>query len=338
MPDKLQLSPEEVRAMGEAAVDWVAEYYAGLNARPVATPATSAALRAPAERASAADGADFASLLETVNGPIAGFTRHNAHPRAFGYVGFAGDAGDCRGGLLASTIAANVTGFRSAAAPTGAGTRHHQLAQGDAGLSARSGRPAGERRLHGQFRRPGRRPQRQSARRTWCATGWPRPAGACASYVSEEGHSPISKAAGMLGLGEDNVRSVKTDARLRIDLDDLESLVRQDLAAGHLPFCVAANAGTTATARSTAGRGGRRGAPLQSLAARGRRLWRLRGPGALGAHFFAGIERADSVALDPHKWLYLPVGCGCVLYKDPAAARAAFSTTPNTPARSAGTR
>jgi glutamate/tyrosine decarboxylase-like PLP-dependent enzyme len=130
----------------------------------------------------------------------------------------------------------------------------------------------------------------------------------------------------MLGLGEANVRSVRTDARFRIDLDHLESLVQQDLAAGHLPFCVAANAGTTATGAFD---------PLPEVAAVARRynLW-LHVDAAYGGfaalapsarHFFAGIEEADSVALDPHKWLYLPVGCGSVLYKDPAAARAAFA-------------
>ena len=145
-------------------------------------------------------------------------------------------------------------------------------------------------------------------------------------YVSEEGHFSVAKAAGMLGLGEANVRSVRTDERFHIDLDDLERLVRQDLEAGHLPFCVVANAGTTATGAFD---------PLAEMAALARRydLW-LHVDAAYGGfaalapsarHLFAGIADADSVALDPHKWLYLPVGCGSVLYKDPAAARAAFS-------------
>ncbi|MGA3097665.1 MAG: pyridoxal-dependent decarboxylase, partial [Bryobacteraceae bacterium] len=145
-------------------------------------------------------------------------------------------------------------------------------------------------------------------------------------YVSEECHFSIAKAAGMLGLGESSVRAVKTDDRLRMDLADLERTVEADLARGHLPFCVVANAGTTATGAFD---------PLADLADFSRRhdLW-LHVDAAYGGfaalapsarHFFAGIAEADSVTLDPHKWLYLPVGCGCVLYKDPAAARAAFS-------------
>jgi len=119
---------------------------------------------------------------------------------------------------------------------------------------------------------------------------------------------------------------VKTGARLRIDLADLERLVAADRAAGHLPFCVVANAGTTATGAFD---------PLPEVADFARRhdLW-LHVDAAYGGfaalapsarHVFAGIEQADSIALDPHKWLYLPVGCGCVLYKDPATAQAAFA-------------
>jgi glutamate/tyrosine decarboxylase-like PLP-dependent enzyme len=111
-----------------------------------------------------------------------------------------------------------------------------------------------------------------------------------------------------------------------MDLADLARLVDADLAAGHLPFCVVASAGTTATGAFD---------PLAEVAEVARRynLW-LHVDAAYGGfaalapsarHFFAGIAEADSVTLDPHKWLYLPVGCGCVLYKDPAAARAAFS-------------
>jgi glutamate/tyrosine decarboxylase-like PLP-dependent enzyme len=145
-------------------------------------------------------------------------------------------------------------------------------------------------------------------------------------YVSEEAHFSIAKAAGMLGLGEANVRHAKTDACFRLDLDDLARLVAEDRAAGRLPFCVVANAGTTATGAID---------PIADLADFARRndLWlhvdaAYGGPAALVPSVrsrFADIDRADSVALDPHKWLYLPVGCGCVLYRDPAAARAAFS-------------
>ena len=118
MTDALQLSPDEIRAMGRAAFDWVAEYYAGLDARRIVAPTTSTALRGQLEEPLPQSGTDIETLLETISGPIAGFTRHNAHPRAFGYVASPGSPVASVAGLLASTLASNVTGFRSAAAPT----------------------------------------------------------------------------------------------------------------------------------------------------------------------------------------------------------------------------
>jgi glutamate/tyrosine decarboxylase-like PLP-dependent enzyme len=144
-------------------------------------------------------------------------------------------------------------------------------------------------------------------------------------YVSAEGHFSITKAAGMLGLGERNVRQVPTNERMQIDLEQLERLVHEDRATGAIPFCVVANAGTTATgAVDPIG-------PLADFAER-EGLW-LHVDAAYGgfaalapsaSHLLKDIGRADSVALDPHKWMYLPVGCGCVLYRDPETARAAF--------------
>src|ERR1035437_8185796 len=145
-------------------------------------------------------------------------------------------------------------------------------------------------------------------------------------YVSEETHFSNRKAAAMLGIGADNVRAVKTDANLHMDLADLDRQVRQDREAGHLPFCVVASLGTAGTGAVD---------PIGAIAdfAHANNLW-LHVDGAYGGFsamapsaraFFRRIGEADSVALDPHKWLYLPVGCGCVLYKDPATARAAFA-------------
>jgi glutamate/tyrosine decarboxylase-like PLP-dependent enzyme len=136
----------------------------------------------------------------------------------------------------------------------------------------------------------------------------------------------VSKAAGLLGIGRDNVRKVATDARFRMDVSELERCIGQDLAGGHTPACIVANAGAVSTGAFD---------PIAAIAAVARRhgLW-LHVDGAYGGFaalaaearpLFEAIGEADSVALDPHKWLYLPMGCGCVLYRDPAAARAAFS-------------
>ena len=130
----------------------------------------------------------------------------------------------------------------------------------------------------------------------------------------------------MLGLGRDSVRKISVDAHLKIRIDDLVAQIEEDLAAGHRPFCIVANAGTVMTGAVD---------PLAQVAEVARRyhLW-LHVDGAYGGFailapsakpLFAALHEADSISLDPHKWLYLPVDCGCVLYRDPQAARATFA-------------
>jgi aromatic-L-amino-acid/L-tryptophan decarboxylase len=145
-------------------------------------------------------------------------------------------------------------------------------------------------------------------------------------YASSETHFSIAKAAALLGIGRENVCHVPVDERFRIRVDDLVAKITADLEAGYVPFCVVANTGTVNTGAVD---------PLTEIREIADRfkLW-MHVDGSYGAfavlaesarRLFAGIERADSVALDPHKWLYLPVDVGCVIYRDPEIARAAFA-------------
>jgi aromatic-L-amino-acid/L-tryptophan decarboxylase len=133
-------------------------------------------------------------------------------------------------------------------------------------------------------------------------------------YMSAEGHSCLEKAAFTLGLGAP--RKVMAGADFRMDLADLRAAVASDRRAGRRPFLVAANAGSVKTGAID---------PLGDLAefCRQEGLW-LHVDGAYGgfgaldprlAHWYAGIERADSVALDPHKWLAVAIGCSCAIVR-----------------------
>src|SRR4029077_3960927 len=137
-------------------------------------------------------------------------------------------------------------------------------------------------------------------------------------YASSETHFSIGKAAVLLGIGQENLRQVAVDERFKIRVDDLVAKITADLEAGYVPLCVVANAGTVNTGAVD---------PLAEIREIANRfqLW-MHVDGSYGAlailaksarELFAGIERADSVALDPHKWLYLPVDVGCVIYRDP---------------------
>ena len=136
-------------------------------------------------------------------------------------------------------------------------------------------------------------------------------------YASDQAHHAIQKAAILAGFPEHRVREIETDALFRIRLDALETAVAADRAAGLAPFLVVGNAGTTNT-------GAVDELPaLAELAAR-ERLW-FHVDAAYGGFFLltdegrrrlAGIERADSVVLDPHKGLFLPYGTGALLVRD----------------------
>ncbi|NUP52016.1 MAG: amino acid decarboxylase [Catenulispora sp.] len=144
-------------------------------------------------------------------------------------------------------------------------------------------------------------------------------------YASTEGHSSLQKAVQLLGLGTDGLRKVPVDAGYRIDLAALEAAIAADRAAGRRPLCVVGNAGTVNT-------GAIDDLPaLADLAAR-EDLW-FHVDGAFGAcaalspglrPLVAGLERADSIAFDLHKWMYFPYEAGCALVRSDAEHREAF--------------
>jgi len=145
-------------------------------------------------------------------------------------------------------------------------------------------------------------------------------------YASSEGHASIDRAARILGFPDDAIRSVPVNAEYRMNPDALDSMMASDLALGKMPLIVCANAGTTNLGvvddlPTIADVCEKRDAWLHVDAAYG-------GLAALtetGKRLLEGLDRADSITLDPHKWLYCPVGVGCVLVRDREALRSAFS-------------
>ena len=255
---------------------------------------------------------------------MARYNRHSAHPRLFGYVCSPGAPITAISQMIGAAMNINVTCWRSAPSGTQMELTVIRWMKEILGYPSDA---AGVLVSGGSMANFAGLAAARSAKAPGNAvrdglSGAPR----MCVYVSRESHFSVTKAAGLLGLGEANVRQIETDSGLRIDLADLAQRVAEDRAAGCLPICVVANAGTTATGAFD---------PIGELAdfARRENLW-LHVDAAYGGfaalapsarHLFARIAEADSVALDPHKWLYGPMGCGCVLYKDPATALAAFS-------------
>ena len=149
-------------------------------------------------------------------------------------------------------------------------------------------------------------------------------------YVSDQAHSSLARTARAMGLRPQQVRVLPTDGRWRLLPDTVVAAVRADRSAGRIPFALCASAGSTNTGAVD---------PLADLAdvCAAERLWlhvdaAYGGFAALtakGRATLAGLDRADSVTLDPHKWLYQPMECGCLLIRDGARLERTFAIHPD---------
>ena len=153
------------------------------------------------------------------------------------------------------------------------------------------------------------------------------------AYVSSEAHHSLDKSAGLLGLGRKAVRRIPVTDRIQIDVDRLDLAIREDVLAGRLPFCVVATAGTTNSGAID---------DLSAVAevCKKHKLW-MHVDGAYGAAAIfsgkhrgvvRGIEQADSITIDPHKWLAMPFAAGVVLTSRPELLKMTFGVaTPYMP-------
>jgi glutamate/tyrosine decarboxylase-like PLP-dependent enzyme len=316
-------SDEEVKRVGYQVIDLIADHLATLAEGPVfrsfPTDLAEKFLATPAPL----DGTYAARILQEFRDTIAPYPFGNGHPRFWGWV----NSPPVVIGILAEALAAAMN-------PSCAGGNHAAIyverqvlnwfkemlgfPPDSMGLLVSGGSMASliglavARHVRAGF--DVRREGLQGSERKLVL------------YVSEEGHGCIRKAAELMGIGSDNVRTVAVDADLRMRVADLDTRVREDLAHGHQPFAVVASAGTVNTGAID---------PLREIAAVCRRydLW-LHIDGAYGAPAILAkryqaeltpIALADSVGLDPHKWLSVPVEAGLVLVKDAQAMRNAFS-------------
>ena len=321
----LDPSAEQIRRWGNVAIEAMAEYLSSIRERRVYPQTTSREVREKFERDLPETGVDFERLLETFRNVLVPLSRHNGHPRMFGYVQAPGTALAAIADLLASTLNANLTAWRSAPVAVEIERLTIDWIKQIVGFPAEAGGlfVSGGSMANFAALAAARRAKAPEDLLNKGAQSFPR---AMRVYASPETHHSVAKAAALLGIGRDNVREVAVDERLKIRVDDLAAKIVADLEAGHLPFCVVGNAGTVNTGACD---------PLREINEIARRfnLW-MHVDASYGGfailassarEHFDGLEAADSIALDPHKWLYLPVDCGCVLYRDPQMARATFA-------------
>ena len=323
------MDPDAFRRLGYRAVDLAAEHLAGIRERPVYQQMPVEARHALYDASLPDRGAGPGAILDRFVAEVLPYPMGNGHPRVFGWV----NSPPTPIGVIAEFLAAAMD-------PSCAGGDHAAIylehaavrwlmeligfpVDGSMGLLTSGGSMASLTALAAARQRAARE------------DGWDiraeglRERPQLTMYMSTEAHTTLRKAAELLGIGSAAVRVVPVDADYRVDVAALRERIAADRADGCRPFCVVASAGTVNTGAVD---------PFDALAdlcdAEG--LW-LHVDGAYGAvgivdpgvaARYAGMERVDSIALDPHKWLSVPVECGCVLVRDGNLLRDTFSLVP----------
>jgi len=326
----LAIDAAAFREIGHRLVDLLAEQLKAVARGPVTRASTPAAIRAALALTDPLPehGTAAGPLLEKATRLLFEHSLFNAHPRFLGYITSSPAPIGILGDLVASALNANVGSWTLAPAgteieaqtvrwiaeligyPAGGGilVSGGNMANMVCVYAARAARAAWDVRRQG-LTGPGTRPLR--------------------AYVSAETHTWIQKAADLSGIGTDSIRWIPTGPDLKMDLAALERQVDADVAAGDLPLMVVGTAGSVSTGVVD---------PLDAIGAwcRARAIW-FHVDGAYGGFAAAlddvpadlrALPAADSVAVDPHKWLYAPLEAGCALVRDPAALRAAFAYHP----------
>ena len=329
-PAPLDLTPAEFRTLGHGLVERIADFLESVPERPTARGTSREEVcTALGQGPLPETGAAPAVLLERAADLLMRYSRLNGHPRSWGYVIGSPAPIGMLGDFLASAVNPNCTSWTASPA---AGEMERQVVGWIAELL---GYPAGCGGLLVSGGNMANFVGFLAARR---AKAGPevRSAGVAAGaarrfrvYASRETHTWIQKAADMAGLGTDAIRWIPTDSAQRLDLAALRRRIDEDREAGARPFLVVGSAGTVSTGAVD---------PLPGIAAlcREQDLW-FHVDGAYGAIAVAapgtpedlvGLRQADSIAIDGHKWLYVPLEAGCALVRDPAALPAAFAYRP----------
>jgi aromatic-L-amino-acid decarboxylase len=318
-PLRLELSPDEMQRLGYRVVDLLVQHFAAMRDGPVGAKGKPEELMARLSGLPSEMPTDPHALLSRLEKDVFPNNLHVDHPRFFAFVpgpgnfvstmadalasGFNVFNGTWLGGSAAAAIELNVIDwFRGFCGfPETAG-----------GLFVSGGSVANLTALHAARR----------ARLGDAIEG-------ATIYFSDQTHYSVERALRVIGFAREQFRKIPSDDRFRLSLESLREMIRSDRNAGLRPFCIVANAGTTNTGAVD---------PLPQLAdlCAEENLW-LHADGAYGAatvicergrEKLAGLDRVDSLSLDPHKWLFQPFECGCVLVRDVAHLKSAFQLMP----------
>jgi len=325
----LDLSPEEFRSAGHTLIDRIADLLGSMRERQVTSGLSvmeirellDASVRMPEV------GSECNLLLSQATDLLIKHSLYNGHPKFLGYVTSSPAPIGMLADLLAAAVNPNVGAWTLSPVATEIEAQTIrwiaellEFPSTCSGVLVSGGNVANYVGIYTALRTVF---PRDSALRT------PERMAQATIYASKETHTWLEKAIDMFGLPPDAFRSIRTDKSQRLLLEDLKAHLEKDIRAGRIPVAVVGTAGTVSTGAVD---------PLPAMAAlcREHKVW-FHVDGAYGGFAamvedvpadLRGLSQADSLAVDPHKWLYAPLEAGCALVRDPEQHRAAFSYHP----------
>lgn len=324
------MPPAELQKYGAQLLDWITRYFDNIDETPVLPDSQPGELRRRLPAQPPKTGEAMQAILADIDKLIMPGMTHWNHPAFFAYFAITGSAPGILGDLLSSAFNINGMLWKTCPAATeleqvtldwlrqmlGLPEAFWGIVYDTASVSSMHAIAAAREQLtdldireHGMAGRP----------------EVPR----LRLYASEQAHSSIEKAAITLGLGLQSVRKIPADSEFRMDAELLASAIKQDRRDGWRPFCVVATVGTTSTTSID---------PVAEIAriCAHENLW-LHVDAAYGGaaavlpemrHVLQGCEHADSLVVNPHKWLFVPVDFSAFYTRKPEVLKRAFSLSP----------
>ncbi|HKR61132.1 MAG TPA: pyridoxal-dependent decarboxylase [Pyrinomonadaceae bacterium] len=323
------MNATEFRRFGHELIDWISDYFKRIEEFPVLSQIEPGDLKAQLPSVPPKQGESMANIIADVDRLIVPALTHWSHPSFFAYFATSTSAPGMFGELLSAAFDNKAMLWRTSPASTeleevtldwlrqmmGLDAGYSGIIYDTASVSSMHAIAAAREGVELRIREEG-----MSGRADLPLLR---------VYVSEQAHSSIEKGVIALGLGQRGLRKIPTDAEFRMDVAELKRAIEEDKAKGYVPFCIVATVGTTSTSSID---------PVADIIPIGEAhaMWLHVDAAYAGSaavvpelrHILAGCERADSVAVNPHKWLFTPFDLSVLYCRHMDLLRRAFALVP----------
>lgn len=328
-PSSGDMSSQEFRRFGHELIDWISDYFEHIENLPVLSQIEPGSLKAKLPSSPPAHGEPMDQIIADIDRLIVPALTHWCHPSFFAYFATSTSAPGIFGELLSAAFDNKAMLWRTSPASTeleevtlnwlrqmmGLDAGYTGIIYDTASVSSLHAMAAAREGVEMRIREEG-----MSGRSDLPLLR---------VYVSEQSHSSIEKGVITLGLGQRGLRKIPTDAKFRMDTQELARAIEEDKRNGFIPFCIVATVGTTSTSSID---------PVSEIIPIGEKhaMWLHVDAAYAGSaavvpelqHILKGCERADSVAVNPHKWLFTPFDLSVLYCRHMDLLRRAFSLVP----------